>query len=261
MKLFNKNNEKTSENQEMSFWDHIEEFRSHIFWAVLWLALGCIISGVFIQQLMDYVLLFPAKQANLDLQNFRPFGQLFLYFKIVFIIGLIIASPLILFQFWRFIKPALYENEKKWVARAVGFTAFFFLLGVVFSYFVVIPSMLSFAAGFGSTNIKNLIDINEYFSYITMMLLASGASFEMPVLAWTLAKLGILKSSFMRKYRRHAIVVNLILAAVITPTPDPINQLIFAAPLLVLYETSIILIRRMEKKREKEEKAKNEISE
>lgn len=249
MKLFNKKNDESSENQEMSFWDHIEELRKHIFFGVLWLALGCLVSGLYIQELMDFVLLYPAKQANLDLQNFRPFGQLFLYFKVVFIIGLIISSPLILFQFWRFIQPALYENEKKWVSRAVIYTSSFFLLGVAFSYFVVIPNMLGFAASFGSSEIKNLIDINEYFSYLTLMLLATGVSFEMPVMAWTLAKLGILKSEFMRKYRRHALILNLILAAVITPTPDPINQLIFAAPLVVLYELSVIIIKRMEKKR------------
>ena len=250
MKLFKKNIESENTNLEMGFWDHIEELRKHIFYAVLWLVLGCIVSAVFINELMDYVLLVPAKQANLALQNFRPFGQLFLYFKIIFIVGFIVSSPMILFQFWLFIKPALFEKEKKWVSRAVSFTVLCFLLGVLFSYFVVIPSMLGFAAKFGSQDIKNIIDINEYFSYVTLMLLATGLSFEMPVIAWALAKLGILKSKFMKKYRRHAIIVNLIIAALITPTPDPINQLIFAAPLLILYEISIVLIKRMEKEKE-----------
>jgi len=112
---------------------------------------------------------------------------------------------------------------------------------VAFSYFVMIPSMLAFAASFGTDQIKNIIDINEYFSFITMILLASGIVFEMPMVSYVLSRVGILTPKFLRKYRRHSIVLILIIAAVITPTPDPISQLIFAAPLFVLYELSIFI--------------------
>jgi len=112
----------------------------------------------------------------------------------------------------------------------------------------MIPSMLNFAAQFGSEEIKNIIDINEYFSFITMMLLASGLLFEMPMVTFVLSRVGILTPAFMRKYRRHSVVVILILAAVLTPTPDPISQLIFAAPLFILYELSILISKIAEKK-------------
>jgi sec-independent protein translocase protein TatC len=112
----------------------------------------------------------------------------------------------------------------------------------------MIPSMLSFAASFGSEKIKNIIDINEYFSFLTMMLLASGILFEMPIVSFILSRVGVLTPKIMRKYRRHGIVIILILAAVLTPTPDPISQLIFASPLFILYEISILVAKLGEKK-------------
>ena len=237
------------ENDEMSFWDHLGELRNRIIWALLGLVTACILAACFITEIMEGILLKPAKNAGLELQNLKPFGQPFLYFKIILVAGLIIASPFILYQLWKFIAPGLYKNEKKWARQITFFTTICFLSGVVFSYFVMLPSMLAFAANFGTQQIKNIIDVNEFFSFIIMIILASGILFEMPVVAYILAKFGIVKSKAMSKYRKHSIIAILIIAAVATPTPDPISQLIFAAPLFVLYEISIIIAKLAEKKK------------
>jgi sec-independent protein translocase protein TatC len=177
----------------------------------------------------------------LALQNLQPFGQPFLYFKVILASSLIISMPFILYQLWLFIAPALYENEKKWISTATFFTSFCFLAGVIFSYFVLIPSMLSFAANFGSELIENKIDVNAYFSFISMILIACGIIFQMPMASFILSKLRLITPKFLSKYRRHSIVIILILAAVITPTPDPVSQLIFAVPIFLLYELSILI--------------------
>jgi sec-independent protein translocase protein TatC len=116
-----------------------------------------------------------------------------------------------------------------------------FLLGIAFSYFVLIPTMLDFAASFGSDTIENKIDVNAYFGFISLMLLASGVVFEMPMLSYVLSKMDLITPKFLSKYRKHSIVAILILAAVLTPTPDPISQLIFAFPIYLLYEISILV--------------------
>lgn len=242
------NNDNENEQSEMSFLDHIEELRKRIIWSVIAIIIACVITGFFINDIMNYILLKPATEAKLDLQNLRPFGQPFLYFKVVLITGVILAFPFILFQLWKFIAPGLYPNERKWVRAITFFTSICFFAGVVFSYFIMIPTMLNFAASFGSSEIKNIIDINEYFSFITMMLLASGLVFEMPMIAYVLSRFGILGSAFLRKYRRHSIVLILIVAAILTPTPDPISQLIFASPLFLLYEISIFIAKIGERK-------------
>lgn len=239
--------------EEMGFLDHLEDLRKRVIWALVGVIIGCIIAGVFINPIMELVLLNPAKAANLDLQNLRPFGQPFLYFKVIFVVGIIFSFPFVLLQLWMFVAPGLYEHERKWVGKITVFTSFCFLSGVAFAYFIMIPTMLAFAASFGSETIKNIIDINEYFSFITIMLLASGLLFEMPMLAYILARVGIVTPEFLSKYRRHSILVNLILAAILTPTTDPVSMLIFALPLFALYEISIIITRFARKKRKEAE--------
>lgn len=247
---FPEGEEKKEESQGMNFLDHIDEMRRRIIYAVIAIALACGGVGLYIETIMNYVLLFPANEVGLSLQNLRPFGIPFLYFKVILVCGIIIAFPFILYQFWKFISPGLYENEKSWARSITLFTSLCFLGGVAFAYFVMIPSMLNFAATFGNENIRNDIDVNEYFSFITMILLAAGILFEMPMVSYVLSKVGIVTPKLLRKYWRHAIVVILILAAVLTPTPDPISQMIFAFPLLGLYELSIFISKLTYKKEE-----------
>jgi len=231
----------TEEKSEMSFLAHIGELRKRLILAVVSVLVCCICIAFFITDLMQNVFLKPAFDASLSLQNLQPFGQPFLYFKVIGACGLIIAMPFILYQFWIFISPALYEKERKWIATATFFTSLCFLSGVIFSYFVLIPTMLQFAANFGSELIENRIDAHSYFAFISMILLASGVLFELPMLSYILSKMGLITPKFLSKYRRHSIMIILILAAILTPTPDPISQLIFAAPIFLLYELSIII--------------------
>lgn len=229
------------EQFEMSFFDHLEELRLRIGLAVLGIVIGCIIAGAFVDQLMNWVLLKPAASVNMELQNLRPFGQAFLYFKVVIMAGLIVSMPYTLYQLWKFIAPGLYEKERRWAGKITIYTSFCFLAGVAFAYWIMIPVMLSFTASFGSSLIKNSIDVTEYFSFITTTLLSAGLIFELPMIAYILSKIGIISPEMLRKYRRHSIVVILVLAAALTPSTDPVSQLVFAAPLWVLYEISILV--------------------
>jgi sec-independent protein translocase protein TatC len=156
-------------------------------------------------------------------------------------IGIILSIPNIFYQFWRFISPALKKTEKKYIFAIVIFSSICFLSGISFAYFVMLPLALKFAAQFGSEAIKNQFAIDEYMSIIISVMLAAGVVFELPMVSFFLSKLGILKPSFMQKYRRHAIIVILILAAFLTPGADPVSQIILAAPLVVLYEISIFI--------------------
>jgi len=229
------------EQFEMSFFDHLEELRLRISLAILGIVIGCIISGAFVDELMNWVLLKPAASVNLELQNLRPFGQAFLFFKVIIMAGLIISMPYTLYQLWKFIAPGLYEKERRWAGKITFYTSFCFLAGVAFAYWIMIPVMLSFTASFGSSFIKNSIDVTEYFSFITTTLLSAGLIFELPMIAYILSKIGIISPEMLRKYRRHSIVVILVLAAALTPSTDPVSQLVFAAPLWVLYEISILV--------------------
>ncbi|MFM8569055.1 MAG: twin-arginine translocase subunit TatC [Candidatus Kapaibacterium sp.] len=235
----------------MSFFDHLGDLRVRIMWAWVGLLIGCLISGMFVSTIMDSVLLAPATAVGMKLQNLRPFGQAFLYFKVVLITGLIIASPWVLWNLWQFVAPGLYENERNWARRITVYTTFCFLAGVAFAYYVMLPGMMSFSVSFGSKNIENNYDVNEYFGFVTTTLLAAGLIFELPMITYVLARFGLVSAALMRKYRRHAFVVILIVAAILTPSPDPVNQLTFAAPLYVLYEISIIVARVARKKERK----------
>lgn len=227
--------------EDQTFFGHLKELRKRLVLIVIGVLAGAAIVGIFVEQIMDGVLLRPALEANLDLQNLRVFGKPILYFKVIVVGGIIVSFPYILYQIWKFIEPALYSVEKYWARNITFFTSFCFLLGISFAYFVMIPSMLEFSANFGTDVIRNLIDINEYWGFILMMLLASGIFFEMPMISFVLSRMGLLTPRFLRKYRRHSIVVILIIAAILTPSPDPVNQLIFALPIYVLYEISIII--------------------
>lgn len=235
------NEQEQSADSEMNIWGHLGELRKRLFYIVLSIVFGAAVAGYFIEEIMNGILLKPAIDANLDLQNFRVFGKPILYFKVVLVSGIIISIPLILHQIWKFVEPALYKKERGWAKKITFFTTFCFLVGISFAYFVMIPSMLEFSANFGTDNIKNLIDINEYWGFVMLMILAAGLLFELPMVSFVLSRFGLLTPRFLRKYRRHAIVLILIASAIITPSPDPINQMIVAVPIYVLYEISIIV--------------------
>ncbi len=229
------------EEKEMTFLEHLEELRWRIIWSLVGLVIGTIICFIFIDFLVDVVLLRPARNSGAHLQNLKPFGQLFLYFEVAMVGGVILSLPNIFYQLWKFIAPALKKNERKYISAIVIFTTFCFICGIVFAYFVMLPLTLKFAAQFGSSTITNQFAIDEYMNIIITVMLGAGLIFELPMVSFFLTKLGILKPQFMTKYRRHAIVAIMIAAAFLTPGTDPVSQIILAIPLLLLYEISILI--------------------
>jgi sec-independent protein translocase protein TatC len=233
--------EQDSVEVEMSFLDHLEELRWRLIYAIIGIVIGTIAAWIFIEPLVELVLLKPARDSGAILQNLRPFGQLFLFVQVSIIIGIVITLPNLFYQFWKFISPALKKNEKKYIFAIVIYSTLCFLAGIAFAYFVMLPLALKFASEFGTEAIKNEFAINEYMSIIISIMLAAGFIFELPMVSFFLTKLGILTPAFMKKYRRHAIVAILVLAAFLTPGADPISQIVLAVPLVLLYEISIFI--------------------
>jgi len=226
---------------EMSFLDHIEELRWRIIYSIVGVFIFTVIAWIFIDPIVEVVLLKPARDASASLQNLRPFGQLFLYIQVAIIVGIVASLPNIFYQLWKFISPALKRSERKYIVWIVFFSSFCFLVGIAFAYFVMLPLTMKFAAQFGTAEIANEFAIDEYMSIIISVMLAAGLVFELPMISFFLSKLGILTPAFMRKYRRHAIVIILILAAFLTPGADPVSQVILAVLLVLLYEISIFI--------------------
>ena len=233
---------------EMSFLDHIEELRWRIIYAIIGIFIFTIVAWIFIDPMVEIILLKPARDANASLQNLRPFGQLFLYIQVAIIVGIVASLPNIFYQLWKFISPALKKSERKYILWIVFFSTFCFLAGITFAYFVMLPLTMKFAAQFGTAEIANEFAIDEYMSIIISVMLAAGLVFELPMISFFLSKLGILTPAFMRKYRRHAIVIILVLAAFLTPGADPVSQVILAVPLVLLYEISIFISKISSKK-------------
>lgn len=242
--------EEDGQEHGMSFLDHLEELRWRIVKAVIGVVVGGIIAAVFIDWIMNVVLLKPATMTNppLELQNIKPFGQFSLYMEVIITCGVILSIPNILYQIWKFIEPALKPNEKKYVSSIVFFSSLCFITGIVFAYFVMLPTSLGFFAQFGSAIIKNIIAVDEYYSFIISVMLTAGIVFELPMISFFLSKIGILKPAFMRKYRKHAIVLILLIAGIVTPSPDVTSQLLLGVPLFLLYEISILICKFSQKK-------------
>lgn len=240
----------TDNETEMTFLEHLEELRWRIIKSAAGILIGGIIAGIFINYIMDDILLLPATRTipPLKLQNIKPFGQFSLYMEVIIFGGALLSFPNILFQFWKFIEPALKPNERNYISSIVFFSTFCFLSGVVFAYFVLLPTALSFFSTFGSSAIDNIIAIDEYFSFIISTMLAAGLVFELPMVSFFLSKIGILKPEFMRKYRKHSIILILLIAALLTPSPDVTSQLLLAVPLFILYEISIVICKISQKK-------------
>lgn len=226
---------------EMTFLEHLEELRWRLIFSLIGVVAGSIICWIFIDFLVETVLLKPAEDNGLVLQNLKPFGQIFLYFQVAVIGGIILSLPNLFLQLWKFIAPALRRKERKYTLLIVVYSTFCFLLGVAFAYFIMLPSAFKFIAKFGTQLIKNEFAIDEYISIIISIILAAGLIFELPMISFFLTKLGILTPRFMKKYRKHSIVVIMILAAFLTPGTDPVSQLILAVPLVLLYEISILI--------------------
>jgi sec-independent protein translocase protein TatC len=227
--------------KEMSLWGHLEELRKVVIKVVIGIAAGMIICLVFYEFILEEIIIAPALRTTPPMKLFNPevFGQLELNLQIAVWGGIVLSFPYTLMQLWKFIEPGLKENEVRYVRTISFFTVFSFLVGMVFAYWVMLPMTLDFAADFGSKYIQNITDIHKYLSIFLMTIIISGLVFELPLIAFFLAKLGILTPPFMRHYRRHTLVVLLFLAAILSPGGNPLLQLILFVPLWALYELSI----------------------
>ena len=232
-----------SESQGMSFFDHLEEFRWRLVRCGIAFVVATIICAYFADFLVNVVLIGPLKQSgpNIALQNLVPYGQLSLYFEVVLFAGLILSFPILVWQIWKFVEPGLHEKERKASKFIIFFISICFFTGIAFGYFVFLPISLKFFAGFGSPLIKNNIAVQDYMSFFLGTLLTAGIVFELPFVSYILSKIGLLTPAFMRFYRRHAVVVMLIIAAVVTPSTDMVTQMVIAVPMLLLYELSIFI--------------------
>jgi len=244
--------EHDTDEKEMSFLDHLEELRWRLVKAALGVLVAVIGCGVVRDWLVNSVVLRPSRIVvpPLNLINTVPYGQITFYMGVVITAGLIISSPWILYQLWKFVEPGLKEKEKKYVSGIVASTTVCFLSGVAFAYFLMLPYMLQFFSTFGSSSIANMISVSEYMSFVIQLVLLSGLIFELPMIAYFLARFGIMTPAFMRHYRRHAIVAILIIAAVVTPTTDPVTMTVFSLPMFILYELSIWIATVAARKRE-----------
>jgi sec-independent protein translocase protein TatC len=187
----------------------------------------------------------------LELLNTKMSGQISTHIWISLIGGLVLASPYVFWELWRFISPALYTNERNHTKGAVWAVTFLFLIGILFGYYVIAPMTIYFLGSYTiSDQVKNLIDISSYFSSVSSVVFATGLVFEFPIIALFLSKVGVLTPSFMRKYRKHAIIVILIIGAIITP-PDVFSQILVSIPLWALYEISIFISAAVERKKKK----------
>ncbi len=248
----------------MSFLEHLEELRWRIIKGLVGILVGIVIAFAFSDFFVEDVMLGPTRSdffmydvlrveaENFELQSRRLPGQFFTFWGTLFVMGFIISSPFFIFQMWSFIEPALERKEKKKTFFSAFFITFFFLLGVAFGYLILVPFALQFFAQFQISDIiRNDFDINEYFSSVAMWVIACGMIFQIPVVSYSLSKIGILTPVLLRTYRRHAIVLCLVISAMLTP-PDPISQILIALPLTILYEISIWVSGYANRKREKE---------
>ncbi|MEO5569315.1 MAG: twin-arginine translocase subunit TatC [Bacteroidia bacterium] len=249
----------------MSFLGHLEALRWHLFRAVIAIMVFAVIAFMNKQFIFDTIIFgpkhadFPTYRAlcwlsakfsfDMCIKDF-PFiimsiemsGQFTMHMWVAFITGLTVGVPYLLWEIWRFVKPALTEKEKKYSTGIVFFSSLLFMIGILFGYYVIAPLSINFLGSYQvSEQVKNQISLDSYISTITFLTFASGIVFELPIVIYFLSKIGIVTPKFLRIHRKHAIVVILIVAAVITPSPDVTSQVLVAIPLYLLYEISIFV--------------------
>ncbi len=254
--------------KEMSFLDHLEQLRWHIFRSAIAVCVAAI--GVFSYQewIFKYIILAPKdpdfitfrllcklgpdfcfRPTKFDLVT-RELGEQFTQSMYVGVwLGVIVASPYLLWEIWRFVRPGLYKKEQDAVSGIVLICAFLFILGVCFGYFVMAPFSIAFLASY-SVGAINTPTLSSYISYMTMFTLPIGLVFELPVILFFMTKIGVITPDFLKKYRRHAVVLIVIAAGVITP-PDVLSQVLVCVPLLLLYEVSIVVSSREYKRKQR----------
>jgi len=264
--------------KEMSFFDHIDVLRKHLLRALLVTVIFTALAFWFYEFIFETVIMGPKKpdfwtyrmmcklvesfpslgsdfcitHINGKIINTEMAGQFTLQINSCIMAGIVFAVPYLLFELWLFIKPALHENERKSASGFVFFSSLLFIIGILFGYFIICPLSINFLTNFSvSKEIENTFTITSYLSSVATLTIGTGIIFELPVVIYILSKFGIMTPAFMRASRRYATVIILVIAAIVTPTPDMITMLVVAFPLFILYELSIFISAHIEKKRNK----------
>jgi sec-independent protein translocase protein TatC len=271
---------KNDERAEMSFIDHLDVLRGHLFRSVMAIAIGAVVAGIYNKFIVKNILLGPTHDdfptygvicrigkslrlgnalcmqgIGIKLQSTVVAGQFSMWFTVILVSGLILAFPYVFLQFWRFIRPALTKKELHRTRGVIFWVSFLFFTGVLFGYFVVTPYALNFFFHFQLDEIvQNIWTINSYIDMILPLVLGSGLAFQLPLVIYFLAKIGVVTAAYLTKMVKYAVVIIFIVAGVITPGPDVVSQMAVAIPLLILYFISILLARRVDKQKAKEEK-------
>ena len=272
MALF-KRRAKTGTSEEMSFIEHLDVLRGHLFKSAAAVAVGAILIAIYNKFIVQRILMGPTHsdfwtyrtlcevgqkwglgnklcmaEIHLKMQSNSVSGQFDTYFNIILIGGFILAFPYVFYQFWRFTKPALKERELKNTRGVIFWVSMLFFLGVLFGYFVIAPYTINFFANFSiDSNIENIWTIASYFNTMVPLILGSGLAFQLPLVMYFLAKVGVVSAAYLRRVRKYAILIMLIVAGIITP-PDMLSQIVCTLPLMLLYEISILLCVRVEKR-------------
>ncbi len=243
------------ENGKMPFTEHLAELRKRLIICFVGIGVGFAIAYSFKESLF-VLLMQPLKSAMTPGQKLIFTGlpeAFFVYIEVSFFGGILFAAPLILFQMWLFIAPGLYKNEQRFLLPLLVLSCFFFAGGVLFGYSVVFPYAFKYLLGFESDLVQALPSMREYLALATTLLIAFGFIFQLPLVMTMLARFGMVTPRFLSKNRKYALLLSFVVAAIITPTPDVVNQLLMAGPLIVLYEISIIGAKLFGKKRVKQE--------
>jgi len=271
--------DQVGDEKEMSFIDHLEELRWHLVRSLIAVFVLSIAAFISVDFVFNTLIFGPAKpdfwtfkmlckvgdminseaicidDIPLKIQSRKMTGQFTMHITSSFVIGIIIAFPYIFWEFWRFISPGLHLNERKVSRGAVFFVTLLFTIGILFGYYIMSPLAVNFLANYQVSDIVyNEFDITSYVSTLITLVMGSGILFQLPIVVYFLSKVGIVTPALMKSYRKHAIVVILVLGAMLTP-PDPLSQILIAFPLFGLYEISILISRRVAKKRLKQELA------
>lgn len=281
MALFNRKRGTDPEKAEMTFIDHLEELRTHIIRSVIAVLVMAILIFLYRNWIFDNIVVGPINKdfisyrllcqfshwahmgdalcmppVQVTMQSTTFGGQFLSSITMALVGGLICAFPFVFWEFWKFIKPALKEKEVKNTRYVIFWVSFFFFTGAAFGYFLLGPFTFNFLAGF-QLGTENMIvtkpTFSDYLDNLTNIILGCGLAFELPVLAFILAKIGLITAGFLRSTRKYAVLIILIVAAFITPSPDWMSQLIVFIPLFLLYELSILVAGKVEKKREAED--------
>ena len=245
----------------MDFWGHLEELRNSLIKALAAVVLAAV-AAFCCKEWLFYVVMAPShpdfityrlfarltgldNEFHIDLFNPELAQQFIVHMRVALWMGLLVVSPYLLYLLFHFVAPGLYAHERRYALRAVGGGYVMFLMGVALNYFLIFPLTFRFLGTYQvSADVPNQIALTSYIGMLLMLCFLMGVVFELPVLSWLLSKIGVLKPEFMRKYRKHAVVVILIIAAVITPTGDAMTLSLVALPIYTLYEISILVVKK-----------------